>query len=203
MSQGKLIALSGPSGVGKSTIISALTQRKKDFYFSISATTRDMRPGEEDGVHYHFLNRAQFRQWVDEGRLLEWAEYVGNCYGTPAEPIRCVLENGQDALLDIDVQGGIQVKANQPDAIMIFLVTPDFQELERRLRSRGDTPPELIEKRLIQARWEYAQAAKHYDYIVVNDQVEQAVDEILSILTAEKCKTAGRISLLLDACDAQ
>lgn len=199
MSRGKLIVLSGPSGVGKSTTVAALTAKKQDFYFSVSATTRTMRPGEQDGVNYHFLTRETFMQWVNEGRLLEWAEYVGNCYGTPAEPIRRVTEAGQDVLLDIDVQGGIQVKQNCPGAIMIFLAAPDMAELERRLRTRGDTAPEQIARRLEAARWEYRQAEEHYDYVVVNEQVQQAADEILSILTAEKCRITERIGILKES----
>ena len=186
MEAGKLIVLSGPSGVGKSTAIRAMTERKQDFFFSVSATTRPMRPGERDGVDYYFMDRSQFMEQIRDGQLLEWAEYVGACYGTPAAPLRRALAEGQDALLDIDVQGGMQVKASEPGAVLIFLAPPDMDELERRLRGRGDTPPDVIAQRLEQARWECTQADAYYDYVVVNDEISRAVDEIFDILDAEK-----------------
>ena len=192
---GSMFVISGPSGVGKSTVLKEVLRQSPNLRFSISATTRSIRPTETDGVNYYFVSKDEFQQMIAQDSLLEYAEYVGNFYGTPVAPLDEAIANGQDVLLDIEVQGGMNARRLRPEAILIFLAAPSFQELERRLRNRGDTSPELVEKRLAQARWEYAQAPK-YDYVVVNDNVEHAAQEILSILTAEKCRTKKRMNYL-------
>ena len=192
---GKLIVLSGPSGVGKSTVVKGVMARSQTLQFSVSATTRPMRPGEVDGKNYFFVSRDQFRQMIEQQALLEYAQYVGNYYGTPEAPLNEALEAGRDVLLDIEVQGALRVKARRPDAILIFMLAPSFRDIEARLFGRGDTAPELIRERLERARWEYTQAGQ-YDYLVVNDNVDKAVSEILSIIEAEKCKTSERLHLL-------
>ena len=193
--KGKLYVISGPSGTGKSTVISRVMQQYDNLQFSVSATTRTMRPGETDGKDYYFVTREEFEGMRDAGQLLEHAEYVGNYYGTPAAPIQKALDEGTDILLDIEPQGALQVKSRRPDAVLLFLAPPSVEELARRLRGRGDTAEELVQKRLKQAVWEFTQA-EHYDYIVVNDLVEHAAEEVLAILTAEKCRTNERIHIL-------
>ena len=189
------MVLSGPSGVGKSTAIAALLQRRPTIRFSVSATTRAPRPGEQEGVSYYFVSRERFNQMVENGELLEHAQYVDNCYGTPAAPIDAQLEQGFDVLLDLEVQGAMQVRQSRPDAVLVFLAAPSFTELEKRLRGRGDTTPEAIAKRLEAARKEY-ECADRYDYIVVSDKVEKTASELDAIMTAEQCRTAARIALL-------
>ncbi len=193
--RGTLIVLSGPSGVGKSTVVKGVMARCPNLQFSVSATTRPMRPGEVDGKNYYFVSREQFRAMIQEEKLLEYAEYVGNYYGTPEAPLDAALEAGQDVLLDIEVQGALRVKARRSDAVLIFMLAPSFGDIERRLQGRGDTAPELIRERLLRAQWEYTQAHQ-YDYLVINDNVDKAVDEIAAILKAEKCRTAQRLSYL-------
>lgn len=193
--KGNLIVLSGPSGVGKSTVIRRVMDQAPNLRFSVSATTRAMRPGEVEGESYYFVSREEFLTMIDRGELLEHAEYVGNFYGTPEKPIDEALDAGYDILLDIEPQGALQVKARRDDAILLFLAPPNVETLACRLRGRGDTSPEAVEKRLNQALWELSQAHA-YDYLVVNDQVETSAREILAILTAEKCKTPNRIHLL-------
>ena len=192
---GKLIVISGPSGVGKSTVLKRVMERTPNLHFSVSATTRPMRPGEVDGLNYFFVSREAFQQMISDGALLEYAEYVGNYYGTPVAPLDEALAEGRDILLDIEVQGALNVKRRRPDAVLIFMLAPSFQDIEKRLTGRGDTAPDLVRGRLERARWEYTQAA-NYDYLVINDDVDKAAKEIISILTAEKCKTAERVQFL-------
>ncbi len=201
MRKGQLIILSGPSGVGKSTIVKFVTEQHPNLRFSVSATTRESRPGEVDGVSYYFVSKEQFQEMVARDELLEHAEYVGNCYGTPAKPIDEALNLGYDILLDIEVQGALQVKAKRPDAVSIFIAAPSFEELERRLRGRGDTSPEKIAKRLETAHWEYTMAPQ-YDYIVVSetDQAEKAADEIMAVIKAARCRTANRLEYVKEEC---
>ncbi len=186
--KGQLIVLSGPSGVGKSTVISTLLQQREDLYFSVSFTTRDPRPGEQNGVQYFFVDRAEFERMIREGELLEYAQYVDHYYGTSLKLIREHLEQGIDVLLDIEVQGAAEVRAKCPEAVLIFLIPPSFEELARRLRGRKTNGEQEIQKRLEQAKKEFA-CAGQYDYLVVNDQVEQAAARLQAILCAEGCRT--------------
>ena len=173
--------VSGPSGVGKSTVVHSLADQHP-FFFSISATTRAARPGETDGVDYYFVDEAGFRRMQDEGELLEWAEYSGHLYGTPRGPVLERIAGGEDVLLDIEVKGAIQVKEAFPDALMVFLTPPSLEELERRLRSRGDTSDRDIERRLAIARWQLEVAEQQFDHIVINASVAGAVERIVRIL---------------------
>lgn len=195
MKQGHIIVVSGASGVGKGTVCKALKEKFPELYISVSATTRDPRPHEKDGIHYHFVTRQRFEEMIAQNELLEYAPYVGNYYGTPAAPVDKVLAEGQDVLLEIEAKGALRVKQTRPDAVLVFLAAPSFAELERRLRTRGDTSPEKIKERLETAREEYA-LAHQYDYIVVNDTVERARDEIATILAAHKCQTRFRTDYL-------
>ncbi len=195
MRKGQLIVISGPSGVGKSTVISELLGLRKDIFFSVSFTTRAPRTGEENGVNYNFVERAQFQRMIESNELLEYAEYVGNYYGTSLKVIREKLDAGVDVLLDIEVQGAAKVKARCPDAISIFIIPPSFEELSRRLHRRHTDGEEQIAGRLKKAKEEYNEI-EHYDFLVVNDKVSGAAAEIVAILTAEDCRTKNRIYLI-------
>lgn len=195
MTKGKCFIISGPSGVGKSTVLHALMEKRENVYFSVSATTRDPRPGEEDGVHYHFLDVDTFRQWIANDEFLEYAEFVGNFYGTPRRFVDEAMERGEDVILDIEVQGAIQVTSKRPDAVRIFIAPPSWAELERRLTDRGTDSPDKIQKRLLRAKVEF-QTAHTYDYFVINNTVEEAVEELNAIMTAEHCKPKERMEIL-------
>lgn len=195
MTKGKTFIVSGPSGVGKSTVLQALMEQRKNVYFSVSATTRDPRPGEVDGVHYHFMDVDTFRARIAQDEFLEYAEYVGNFYGTPKRYVDDAMNQGKDVILDIEVQGAIQVTSKRPDAVRIFIAPPSWAELERRLTERGTDSPEKIQKRLLRAKVEF-QTAHTYDYFVINDSVDNAVSELNAIMTAEHCKPKERMEII-------
>ncbi len=192
--KGQLIVLSGPSGVGKSTVISELLSERKDIHFSVSFTTRAPRVGEENGVNYNFVERVEFERMIAAGELLEHAEYVGNYYGTSLKVIRDKLEQGVDVLLDIEVQGAAKVREKCPEAVLIFIIPPSFEELSRRLHGRNTDDEDVIAGRLQKAREEYKEI-KNYDYLVVNDKVPDAAAEIMAILLAEDCRVRNRLHL--------
>ena len=194
MKRGTILVISGSSGVGKSTVISRVREERPDLYFSVSFTTRAPREGERDGVDYHFVSRETFEEMIRRGEFLEWAEYVGNYYGTSLEVIREQADRGVDVLLDIEVQGAAKVREKLPEALSLFIVPPSFEELSRRLRARGTDSEEKILQRLETARRE-AKEIVRYDYVVVNDKVEDAAREVLAILTAAACRTQMRLEL--------
>lgn len=195
MSKGRSFIISGPSGVGKSTVLKALMEKRKNLYFSVSATTRSPRPGETDGVHYHFLNVDTFREWIAQDEFLEYAEFVGNFYGTPKKYVYEAMEHGQDVILDIEVQGAMQVAEKMPEVVRIFVAPPSWSELERRLTERGTDTPEKIQGRLARAK-EEVKLAGTYDYFVINDSVENAMRELDAIMTAEHCRPQERMEIL-------
>lgn len=183
--KGLLIVLSAPSGCGKSTVVHALMQRRQNVSFSVSATTRAPREGEVDGRDYFFVTRERFDEMVAAGEFLEYAVYVSNCYGTPRGAVEKQLADGRDVILDIDVQGAFQVRSAMPDAVLVFLLPPSYEELEKRLVLRGKDAPEVIAKRLEAARAECARAPE-YDFRIVNDDVERAVTELESVIDGVK-----------------
>lgn len=183
MSKGKLFVLSGCSGVGKSTVLQSVMAKREDLCFSVSATTRPPRPGETDGVDYDFVSRETFDRMIAEDAFLEYDAHMKNCYGTPKKQLEEKLSR-KNVILDIEPTGAFHVRQARSDAILIFIAPPSMQELEHRLRSRGDTPEEQIRLRLERAQWELVQSEK-YDYIVINDRVEACADEIIKII-AEK-----------------
>ncbi|SFX51410.1 guanylate kinase [Thermoactinomyces sp. DSM 45891] len=184
---GLLIVVSGPSGVGKGTVCSALRKRLPNLAYSVSATTRQPRAGERDGVNYFFKTRAEFEHMIQNDELIEWAEYVGNYYGTPRGYVEDTLASGKDIVLEIEVQGAYQVKEAFPDGVFIFLVPPSMDDLRTRILHRGSETTSSLENRLGAAKDEY-QHIHRYDYVVINDEVQKACDRVEAVLLAEHCR---------------
>lgn len=198
--RGLLFIVSAPSGAGKTSLVKALVERDPGLVLSVSCTTRPAREGEQDGVHYHFLDRERFEREIGEGAFLEHAEVFGNLYGTRAADVRQCLDAGQDVLLEIDWQGARQVRERFPEAIGLFVLPPSIEELERRLRGRGTDSDAVIARRMAQARDELAHFAE-YSYLVVNDCFETALAALAAIVTAERQRLAyqrPRLAALLD-----
>jgi guanylate kinase len=177
----RLTVLSGPSGVGKSTVVAELRRHSPQIWISVSVTTRSPRPGEVDGREYHFVDRPEFDRMVAAGALLEWAEFAGNKYGTPREPVQRRLEQGLPTLLEIDLVGARQVRRSMPDALLVFLEPPSWDELVRRLTGRGTEPPEVIDRRLATAKDELA-AAGEFDITLVNTSVEEVCRQMVTLI---------------------
>ena len=193
--KGLLVIISGPAGSGKGTIVSRLRELAP-FDFSVSATTRKPRPGEQHGVHYYFVDKTEFEKKIAEGEMLEYAQYVGNYYGTPKKPVEEALSEGKNIILDIEVKGALQLKEKMPEAIMIYVLPPDYETLLARIRGRGTETEEIIQKRMNEAKNEIKTFPK-YDYVVINRNggVEQAAQDVLSILYAEKMRTLRNASI--------
>ena len=187
--KGLLVVISGPSGVGKGTVRSALFKREgHDLVYSVSMTTRKPRVGEENGREYYFVSEEEFKKRIEEGKFLEYTQFVGNYYGTPLDKVNEHLENGKEVVLEIEVDGASQVREKMPDGVFIFVAPPTMQDLKKRLRSRGTESEEVIKERYDKARREIG-LAKLYDYIVVNDTVENAADKIMAIIRSEHART--------------
>jgi guanylate kinase len=186
--RGLLVVVSGPSGVGKGTLLSTVLGHRNDFVYSISATTRNPRPGEVHGRHYHFLDHSTFSTWVEQGRFLEWNQVHDQFYGTPREFVEQQRQKGLSVVLDIDVQGALQVMEAEPDNVSIFIVPPDLETLRQRLTNRGTETPEQVHTRMLTARVEL-RAVDHYHYTVINDEIGRASANLESIIVAEGSRT--------------
>ncbi|MGO8970437.1 MAG: guanylate kinase [Myxococcaceae bacterium] len=189
---GLLLALSAPSGTGKTTLARRLVHEVEGAEFSVSITTRERRGAERDGVDYHFVDERTFLRKIERGDFLEWAEVHGHFYGTPRGPAEQALASGGIIVFDIDVQGGRSIQRLYPEAVLVFVLPPSLRELERRLRSRGTDGAATIRRRMLTARAEIEQGLAAYDYVVVNDAVDRALEELRAILVAERCRR-GRV----------
>ena len=187
MQKGLLIVISGASGTGKGTVCKKLLAENPNIFYSISATTRKPRAGETDGVEYYFVTVDEFKNWIAEEKFLEYAEVYGNFYGTPIHKIEERLNRGEDVLLEIDIQGALNVMKKRPDGVYIFLLPPSLEELKNRIQGRGTESQETFERRF-KAAFGEIDTGKKYQYVVVNDTVDAAVSKIEAILAAERCK---------------
>ena len=195
MDKGILIVVSAPAGCGKDTILGEALAANGNLFYSVSATSRAMRPGETDGVSYHFRTREQFEKMIADGELLEYTEYCGNYYGTPKKAVEDMLAAGKDVILKIEVEGAANVKRIFPDCTMIFILPPSFEELNRRLHKRGTEDEETILRRIETAKRELTYA-ENYDYLIVNGELSEAVNDFLAAVSAEKNRTCRRKGLL-------
>jgi guanylate kinase len=200
--EGILVVLSGPSGTGKGTVCKELLRYCPRLHYSISATTRQPRLGEVDGVNYHFVAHESFRTMVEQDQLLEWAEVYGNYYGTPRQYVEEKLREGHDVVLEIDTQGALKVKGKFSRGVFVFLLPPSLDELASRIWKRGTDSPDVIKRRLSAASEEFQQI-RYYEYVVVNDNVEQAVEKIKAIIAAEKCRVTRNRELIDSICSLQ
>ena len=187
--RGFLVVLSGPSGAGKNTLLSAVLPRIPDLKYSVSATTRPPRPGEKHGIDYYFLQDDEFQEMIDRGEFLEWAEFAGYRYGTPRRFVEECLAQGLTVITDIDIQGARQIKQRMPDGVFVFLLPPSFEELEKRLHKRGTDSAEAIGRRLKIALEEVA-AIVDYDYWILNRDLEEACEQLVAIIRAERARVS-------------
>lgn len=195
MNKGGVFIISGPSGSGKDTVMTELFKKMPELLFSISSVTRDMRAGEREGEKYNFITREKFEDMLKNDRLLEHNEFVGNYYGTPREPVERAVANGQDMVIEVDVNGAAQIREKMPEAVSIFIMPPSFAELKRRLSGRGTESEELIQKRLTSALGEIKRAVE-YDYIVVNKDIAAAADDIMSVILSSRLKTDRQTKII-------
>lgn len=186
MSKGTLFIVSGPSGCGKGTVLAEIL-KQDNVYYSVSATTRAPRPGEINGVNYHFLSKDEFEKLIENGGMLEYANYCGNYYGTPKKPVEDMLAEGKNVILEIEVQGALKVMEKCPEAVSVFILPPSLKELRRRLHKRGTETEEVIEKRIGEAAGEIRKAV-NYDYVMINGELGIAVSDLLSIINSQKLK---------------
>lgn len=198
--EGLLIVVSGPSGAGKGTICKRLLEKNPNLGYSISATTRAPRTGEVNGVNYWFLSKEEFQKMIAEDGLLEWAEVYGNYYGTPAQKVKDSLAEGKNILLEIDTQGAALVRKKFPEGVYIYILPPSLEELKRRIIGRGTDSAESIERRLSCAREEMGCASEQYNYLVLNDEVELAVERVETIIEAEQYQIKRNLNLLKAVC---
>lgn len=195
MNKGRVYIISGPSGSGKDSVMKKVFEKQPDIAFSISSITRAMRPGEVEGEKYNFISRERFEQMIANDELLEHNVFVDNYYGTPKAPVINCIENGQDILIEVDVNGAVQIREKMPEAVSIFIMPPSLEVLQKRLTGRGTDSAEVIEKRLSEALREIA-SAKDYDYIVVNDDLETAANDFVAIMSIDKFKTDRNLELI-------